>query len=160
MKGLPSLEESLQHYCQEEKLAGENAFQSEKHGKQDAKKFTKFEKLPPIMIFHLKRFEFIGQRQKKITESYTYPEELNMDKYTIDGKPEPYLLYGVLVHRGQSTVAGHYVAYIKEFSTSTWVMFNDQTSKVVTRKEAISVGITKDKLLYNTARKEVLKVED
>ena len=41
-----------------EMLEGENQYDAESHGKQDAKKGVTFTKFPPILTIHLKRFDF------------------------------------------------------------------------------------------------------
>ena len=42
----------------EEKLDGENQFETPKHGKQDAVKFIRFKKMPPILQIQLRRYDF------------------------------------------------------------------------------------------------------
>jgi ubiquitin carboxyl-terminal hydrolase 7 len=58
VKGFNNIYESLKDYTQEEDLTGENKYDTEKHGKQDAKKGIKFKKLPDLLFFHLRRFEY------------------------------------------------------------------------------------------------------
>ena len=43
----------------------------------------KFSKLPPIIFFHLKRFEYDYQTDsfKKINDKYEYYEDLDLSKY-------------------------------------------------------------------------------
>ena len=60
---------------------GENQFQTEKHGKQDAIKTTKFDSLPDVLIFHLKRFYFKDNAQQKILDRFEYPETLQMAEF-------------------------------------------------------------------------------
>lgn len=58
VKGFKNIYESLKDYTQEEDLAGDNQYDTEKYGKQDAKKGIRFKKLPEILFFHLRRFEY------------------------------------------------------------------------------------------------------
>lgn len=44
-----TIEESLRKYVQAEELTGENQYEAEGFGKQDAKKFIRFRKLPPVL---------------------------------------------------------------------------------------------------------------
>ncbi len=41
-----------------EELTGENKYESELHGKQDAKKFIRFKTLPPVLQIQLNRFDY------------------------------------------------------------------------------------------------------
>lgn len=86
-------------------------FYSETSGKQEAIQKLKFTLLPPILIFHLKRFSFENGQQRKLLDRYEYPEVLNHFDNDV------YYLYGILSHRGNAINAGHYVAYIKDFES-------------------------------------------
>ncbi len=44
-----SIEESLKSYVQAEELTGDNQYDAENYGKQDARKFIRFRKLPPVL---------------------------------------------------------------------------------------------------------------
>lgn len=52
VKGFKNLYESLKDYTQEEDLTGDNKYETEIYGKQDAKKGIKFKKLPKVLFFH------------------------------------------------------------------------------------------------------------
>ena len=58
VKGCKDLYASLDEYVKEETLEGENQYQSERFGKQDAKKGVSFKSLPPVLELHLRRFEY------------------------------------------------------------------------------------------------------
>ena len=58
VKGCKDLYASLDEYVKEETLEGENQYQSERFGKQDAKKGVAFKSLPPVLELHLRRFEY------------------------------------------------------------------------------------------------------
>ena len=62
VRGLKNLEESFKDYCQIELLEGENRYQAENYGLQDAKKGIIFESFPPVLHLQLKRFEYDYQR--------------------------------------------------------------------------------------------------
>lgn len=53
-----NLEESFKDYIQVETLEGENKYQAEGYGLQDAKKGVIFEKFPPVLHLQLRRFEY------------------------------------------------------------------------------------------------------
>ena len=58
VKGCKDLYASLDEYVKEETLEGENQYQSERFGKQDANKGVAFKSLPPVLELHLRRFEY------------------------------------------------------------------------------------------------------
>ena len=58
VKGCKDLYASLDEYVKEETLDGDNQYQSERYGKQDAKKGVAFKSLPPVLELHLRRFEY------------------------------------------------------------------------------------------------------
>ena len=58
VKGCKDLYASLDEYVKEETLEGDNQYQSERFGKQDAKKGVSFKSLPPVLELHLRRFEY------------------------------------------------------------------------------------------------------
>ena len=49
MKDCDTIEDSIQKYVQVEELIGDNQYDAEKLGKQDARKFIRFTKLPPVL---------------------------------------------------------------------------------------------------------------
>ncbi|CAG8531476.1 5251_t:CDS:2 [Acaulospora colombiana] len=74
-----------------------------------------FGSLPPVLVFHLKRFQQVGSRwggvmsMRKIDDFVEFHEELDVDgEKTRNTK---YRLYGVVVHLG-SLYNGHYIAYV------------------------------------------------
>jgi ubiquitin carboxyl-terminal hydrolase 7 len=60
------LEDSFKEYCAEETLEGDNKYQAEGHGLQDAKKGVIFESFPPVLHLQLKRFEYDMERDMMV----------------------------------------------------------------------------------------------
>jgi ubiquitin carboxyl-terminal hydrolase 7 len=58
VKDCPTLEHSFRKYVQLELLDGDNQYDAEAHGKQDADKGVQFLRFPPVLNIQLKRFEF------------------------------------------------------------------------------------------------------
>jgi ubiquitin carboxyl-terminal hydrolase 7 len=63
---MKNVEESFKDYISEEMLDGENKYQAEGYGLQDAKKGVVFESFPPVLHLQLKRFEYDVQRDANI----------------------------------------------------------------------------------------------
>jgi ubiquitin carboxyl-terminal hydrolase 7 len=66
VKGMRNLRESFQDYIAVETLEGDNKYQAEGHGLQDAKKGVIFQSFPPVLHLQLKRFEYDMQRDAMI----------------------------------------------------------------------------------------------
>ncbi|CAD8118725.1 unnamed protein product [Paramecium sonneborni] len=123
-----SLHESLKLFVQSEQL---DAYTHDVYGKQEAIKFHRFKKLPPILLINLKRYQFDGQCFKKIHDYFSYDYEINFKQYLIDQVDEFYQLFAVLVHRGEAINHGHYYCYIRPTQNpDEWFKFDD---KIVTR---------------------------
>ncbi|XP_015699161.1 ubiquitin C-terminal hydrolase 13-like isoform X2 [Oryza brachyantha] len=135
VKGCSDVYASFDKYVEVERLEGDNKYQSEKHGLQDAKKGMLFIDFPPVLQLQLKRFEydFVRDTMVKINDRYEFPLQLDLDKD--DGKylsPEAdrsvrnlYTLHSVLVHSGGGH-GGHYYAFIRPALSDTWYKFDDE----------------------------------
>lgn len=58
VKGMKNLQESFRDYIAVETLEGDNKYQAEGLGLQDAKKGVIFQSFPPVLHLQLKRFEY------------------------------------------------------------------------------------------------------
>lgn len=58
LQGNCTIEDSIRDYISEELLEGDNKYQTENYGTQEAKKFIRFKKLPPILQISFNRFDF------------------------------------------------------------------------------------------------------
>ncbi|KAI3652031.1 hypothetical protein MP228_003334 [Amoeboaphelidium protococcarum] len=140
VKGMPSLADSFKDYIQTELLDGDNKYQSEKYGLQDARKGVIFLKFPPVLHLQLKRFEydFMKDAMVKINDRYEYPESIDLSSYLEDGGKsagkQVYKLHGVLVHSGD-VHGGHYMAFLKPGMENKWYKFDDDRVVPVSEKE-------------------------
>jgi len=66
VKGMKNLLESFRDYVAVETLDGENKYQAEGYGLQDAKKGIIFQSFPPVLHLQLKRFEYDVQRDAMV----------------------------------------------------------------------------------------------
>ncbi len=130
VKGCKDLTASFENYIEEEMMDGENKYQAEGHGLQDAKKGVIFTRFPPVLHLQLKRFEYDWMRDTmvKINDRHEFPPVIELDKFldesaATDGTTKPvkqtYHLHGVLVHSGD-VHGGHYLAFIKPGLNGKW----------------------------------------
>lgn len=137
VKGLTSLEESLDDYLSVEQLIGDNQFLCEScNTRVDATHCSKLRSLPPVLNFQLKRFVFDAKTstKKKVTSKFSFPQTLDMSsRLSVEGlngthfeAPLLYDLSGILIHKGSTANSGHYVANIKDDVTGEWWEFDDE----------------------------------
>ena len=161
VQGCPSLHHSLRDFVKEETLKGDNAYNTRDptFGKQEARRGVRFKSLPPILLLHLKRFEYdyaSGDLQKLQTE-FTFPTRLKLHRYMarqgaergkkLDdfprgsrGRAPPaspdYELCAVLSHVGEFG-SGHYVSYVQPSGGRQWYEFDD--TRVTAVREEVAV---------------------
>ncbi|KAG6527112.1 hypothetical protein ZIOFF_009205 [Zingiber officinale] len=94
VKGCRDVYASFDKYVEVERLEGDNKYQAENHGLQDAKKGVLFIDFPPVLQLQLKRFEydFMRDTMVKVSEAlalfyaliindrYEFPLQLDLDK--------------------------------------------------------------------------------
>ncbi|KAI0928557.1 hypothetical protein AcW1_005763 [Taiwanofungus camphoratus] len=142
VKGMKNLYESFRDYVAVETLDGENKYQAEGYGLQEAKKGIIFQSFPPVLHLQLKRFEYDIQRDAmvKINDRHEFPFEIDLDEFldeTVDRSQSwMYKLHGVLVHSGDLH-GGHYFALIKPDRETRWLKFDDDRVTPVTDKEVM-----------------------
>mmetsp|Transcript_33094 Transcript_33094/g.53664 ORF Transcript_33094/g.53664 Transcript_33094/m.53664 type:complete len:668 (+) Transcript_33094:182-2185(+) len=145
VKGCKDIMESFEKYVEEEMLDGDNKYQAEGHGLQDAKKGVKFMKFPPVLHLQLKRFEYDPQRDAmvKVNDKYEFYQEIDLDKYLAEeaersaNMKNVYQLHSILVHSGDVS-GGHYYAFIKPSSEPQWYKFDDERVTKATEEQALS----------------------
>ncbi|KAI7992555.1 Ubiquitin carboxyl-terminal hydrolase 12 [Camellia lanceoleosa] len=135
VKGCRDVYASFDKYVEVERLEGDNKYQAEQYGLQDAKKGVLFIDFPPVLQLQLKRFEydFMRDTMVKINDRYEFPLQLDLDRE--NGKylsPEAnksvrnlYTLHSVLVHSG-GVHGGHYYAFIRPTLSDQWYKFDDE----------------------------------
>lgn len=131
VKGLKSLDESLNDYLSVEELHGDNQYFCESCGTRvDATRSIKLRTLPYVLNFQLKRCVFLPKTttKKKITSAFCFPGELDM-RERLSEPSDLELIYdlsAVLIHKGTTVNSGHYIAHIKDENTGQWWEFDDE----------------------------------
>ncbi|XP_008219811.1 PREDICTED: ubiquitin carboxyl-terminal hydrolase 26 isoform X1 [Prunus mume] len=131
VKGLKSLDESLDDYLSVEELHGENQYFCEScKTRVDATRSIKLRTLPDVLNFQLKRCVFLPKTttKKKITSAFVFPGVLDMRQRLSEPSQleSIYDLSAVLIHKGTAVNSGHYVAHIKDEKTGQWWEFDDE----------------------------------
>jgi len=147
VRGCFDLYHSLEKYISDINFTGDNRIHTPEDGLQDAVQKIKIVKLPPILFLHLKRFEYVPSLKKevKVSDKFVYPKILHMDKFvnhdaiiestTVEFE---YVLYGVIVHRGDSSGnMGHYYVILQPAHSKIWYKFDDEKGNLCNEKEAI-----------------------
>ncbi|KAF9095753.1 hypothetical protein BGX23_012681 [Mortierella sp. AD031] len=146
VKGCNTLRDSFANYVDVETLDGENKYQAEGHGLQNARKGVIFESLPPVLHLQLKRFEYDIDRDAmvKINDRHEFPLNIDLADFVAEGEEKQkagpdgfqYTLHGVLVHSGDLS-GGHYFALLKPERDGKWYRFDDDRVTMATMKEVL-----------------------
>ncbi|KAK1756865.1 hypothetical protein QBC47DRAFT_443479 [Echria macrotheca] len=127
------------------------------HGPETkATKQVFIESLPPVLIFHLKRFQFDaeGRGTVKIYKKVGYPLELEFPRDVISRQkwntmlngssgPPKYKLTAVIYHHGKNASGGHYTADVRRQDGNEWIRIDDTAIRRV-RSEDIAEGGAED----------------
>lgn len=77
---------------------------------------------------------------QKIVSKFMYEREIDLSSFVDGSNDYRYVLYGVLVHKGNSATSGHYYSFINvsgEANKPSWYKFNDSQVTEVEESEAI-----------------------
>lgn len=121
----PTIYDCIDEFCKIDTLEGDNAWFNEKtNNKQSVHKGILFWSFPDILIIHLKRWNYAGQKDERMVSVPL--DQCDFIKY-INGYNSSsfiYDLYGVCNHHGSGEKYGHYTANIKN-ADGHWYNFND-----------------------------------
>ena len=136
----------LNKFTEKAFLKGENQYETEKYGKQNAIKETFFSLFPKILCLQLNRFILKNNSYEKNNNEIKYYKDLDLCKYYYknsknDENDSKYILHAVIVHKGNID-RGHYKCYIKE--ENGWYLFNDSKVNKVDEFEAIDFNFGGD----------------
>ncbi|CAK0758926.1 hypothetical protein CVIRNUC_002658 [Coccomyxa viridis] len=110
-----SLTKALQRFTSGEYLDQENKYKCPKQARlvRALKRLT-IDRPPNVLVFQLKRFEYMFHGSK-ITKKVDFETELNIAPYMSNRRagPQMYELFGVLVHAGHSVHSGHYYCFVR-----------------------------------------------
>lgn len=117
-------------------------YTSPKGLKVEATKQVYFEKLPSVLILHMKRFVFdnVGGVQK-LSKRVSYGSQLVIDPEWMvhvgrQAEPVTYKLFGIVYHHGSSAGGGHYTCDVKR-KNGEWLHIDDTTITPVSEKDVL-----------------------
>ncbi|XXH03437.1 hypothetical protein Hte_009839 [Hypoxylon texense] len=129
-----------------------------------ATKQVLIESLPPVLILHLKRFQFDteGTGTVKIWKKVGYPLELELPKeifsrqkrnaLTAEGAGFPkYRLIAVVYHHGKNASGGHYTVDLRRQDGREWIRLDDTVIRRI-RSEDVAEGGVEDEASKLSAR--------
>ncbi|PVF98765.1 hypothetical protein CPB86DRAFT_338654 [Serendipita vermifera] len=138
LKNRSTLGECLDEFLESETLSGNNQYHcSGCNSLQDATRYSKIKKLPPVLHFSVQRFVFDMETltRKKSKNILKYPNTIDMSLWLNTHLPsepsteadEIYKLRGALIHKGGSAYHGHYEAQVYDLDANKWYRFNDES---------------------------------
>ncbi|QSS54243.1 ubiquitin-specific protease [Histoplasma capsulatum var. duboisii H88] len=132
-------------------------FNSSRGPKVTATKQVFIENLPPVLILHLKRFQYdnVTKGTQKIWKKVGYPLELELPKEVFpphrrniisaqgSGLPK-YRLTGVIYHHGKNASGGHYTVDVRRQDGREWIRLDDTSIHRVRSEEVANAGSEED----------------
>ena len=140
--------DALKGLTRSEALHGD--FKSPKGPNVTATKQVFIESVPPVLILHLKRFQYnnAGGTQK-IWKKVGYPLELELPKevfprskravYAHDGLPK-YRLIAAVYHHGRNASGGHYTVDVRRQDGREWIRLDDTVIRRIQSQEVAEGG--------------------
>ncbi len=154
--GSPSVHnitDALKGLTRSETLQGD--FNSPRGPGVTATKQVFIETLPPVLILHLKRFQYdnTGGTQK-IWKRMGYPLELEIPKevfpphkrggFAAHGGLPKYRLIGVVYHHGKNASGGHYTVDVRRQEGREWIRLDDTVIRRVRSEDVAEGGSEED----------------
>lgn len=116
------------------------------------------ESLPPVLILHLKRFQFDaeGHGTVKIWKKIGYPLELEIPREALsrqkrDSSMPRYKLISVVYHHGKNASGGHYTVDVRRQDGREWIRLDDTVIRRIRPEDVAETGSEED---HKDIRKE------
>ena len=148
-----SITDALKGLTRSETIHGD--FNSSRGPGVSATKQVFIETLPPVLILHLKRFQYnnTGGTQK-IWKKVGYPLDLEIPKevfpphkrgsFAAHGGLPRYRLTGVVYHHGKSASGGHYTVDIRRQDGREWIRLDDTVIRRIRSDDVAEGGSEED----------------
>jgi ubiquitin carboxyl-terminal hydrolase 10 len=146
--------DALRGLTSREKLNGD--FNSPRGGNVIATKQIHIDELPPVLILHLKRFQFDAEGGTvKVWKKVGYPLELEVPREVLSrqklnrilaegaGMPK-YRLAAVVYHHGKNASVGHYTVDVRRQDGREWIRIDDTKIDQITSDDVAAAGAEED----------------
>ena len=155
-----NITDALKGLTRSERLHGD--FNSPRGKDATATKQVFIDTLPPVLILHLKRFEYnnAGGTQK-IWKKIGYPLDLEIPKEVFppskragiinQGGLPKYRLIGVVYHHGKNASGGHYTVDVRRQEGREWIRLDDTLIRRIRSQDVAEVGSEEDSKVLATA---------
>ena len=148
-----NIKDALKGLTRPETLIGD--FSSPRGPGTTATKQVFIETLPPVLILHLKRFQYDSSGgTQKIWKRVGYPLELEIPKevfspakrggLAVKGGLPRYRLTGVVYHHGKSAAGGHYTVDILRQDRREWIRVDDTIIRRIRPEDVAEGGAEED----------------
>ncbi|QPH05440.1 hypothetical protein C2857_003227 [Epichloe festucae Fl1] len=145
--------DALRGLTRPERLQGD--FNSPRGKNVAATKQVFIESLPPVLILHLKRFQFDaeGHGTIKIWKKIGYPLELDIPREALsrqrrqiigDGPMPRYKLISVVYHHGKNASGGHYTVDVRRQDGREWIRMDDTVLRRIHGEDVAKAGSEED----------------
>ncbi|KAL1898739.1 hypothetical protein Cpir12675_001742 [Ceratocystis pirilliformis] len=145
--------DALKHMARKEVVIVDSAPSSAKNEKVCATTQTLICNLPPILVLHLKRFQFDAEGGTvKLWKNVGYPLELEIPRESLarqmlarlasEGQPLPkYRLSAVVYHHGKNASVGHYTVDVRRQDAREWIHIDDTKIEPIRTEEVAYAGL-------------------
>ena len=148
-----NITDALKGLTKPESLTGD--FNSPRGPGTTATKQVFIESLPPVLILHLKRFQYDSSGgTQKIWKRVGYPLELEIPKevfpptkrggLAVKGGLPRYRLTGVIYHHGKSAAGGHYTVDALRQDRREWIRVDDTIIRRIRPSDVAEGGAEED----------------
>lgn len=145
--------DALRGLTRPERLQGD--FNSPRGKDVMATKQVFIETLPPVLILHLKRFQFDaeGHGTIKIWKKIGYPLELGIPREALsrqrrqiigEGPMPRYKLISVVYHHGKNASGGHYTVDVRRQDGREWIRMDDTVLRRIRSEDVAEAGSEDD----------------
>ncbi|KAF7595180.1 hypothetical protein BBP40_007147 [Aspergillus hancockii] len=142
--------DALKGLTKPESIQGD--FNSSRGANVTATKQIFIDNLPPVLILHLKRFQYdsVTHGTQKIWKKVGYPLDLEIPREVFppnkrnimmaQGGLPKYRLIGVIYHHGKNASGGHYTVDVRRQDGSEWIRLDDTVIRRVRSEDVAEAG--------------------
>ncbi|KAL2850339.1 hypothetical protein BJY01DRAFT_132730 [Aspergillus pseudoustus] len=146
--------DALKGLTKPESIQGD--FNSARGPNVTATKQVFIENLPPVLILHLKRFQYdsVTHGTQKIWKKIGYPLDLEIPREVFpphrrsimmaQGGLPKYRLIGVIYHHGKNASGGHYTVDVRRQEGREWIRLDDTMIRRIKSEEVAEAGGRED----------------